>query len=70
MFGSTSIAAHLTRGVIAAALIAWAVLDQSSNPAFAVIAIVLALVAMRGCPMCWVLGLVETVGNRMRPFRG
>ena len=70
MFASTSIAAHLTRGVIAAALIAWAVLDQSSNPAFAVIAIVLALVAMRGCPMCWVLGLVETVGNRMRPFSG
>ena len=70
MFGSTSIAAHLTRGVIAAALIAWAVLDESSNPAVAVIAIVLALVAMRGCPMCWVLGLVETVGNRMRPFSG
>ena len=70
MFGSTSIAAHLTRGVIAAALIAWAVLDESSNPAFAVIAIVLAIVAMRGCPMCWVLGLVETVGNRMRPFSG
>jgi hypothetical protein len=70
MFGSTSIAAHLTRGVIAAALIAWAVLDQSSNPAFAVIAIALAIVAMRGCPMCWVLGLVETVGNRMRPFSG
>ena len=70
MFGSTSIAAHLTRGVIAAALIAWAVLDESSNPAFAVIAIVLAIVAMRGCPMCWVLGLVETVGNRMKPFSG
>lgn len=70
MFGSTSIAAHLTRGVIAAALIVWAVLDQSSNPAFAVIAIALAIVAMRGCPMCWVLGLVETVGNRMRPFSG
>ena len=70
MFASTSIAAHLTRGVIAAALIAWAVLHQSSDPAFAAIAIVLAIVAMRGCPMCWVLGLVETVGNRMRPFSG
>ena len=70
MFASTSIAAHLTRGVIAAALIAWAVLHQSSNPAFAVIAIVLAIVAMRGCPMCWALGLVETIGNRMRPFIG
>jgi len=70
MFASTSIAAHLTRGGIAAALIAWAVLRQSSNPAFAVIAIVLAIVAMRGCPMCWALGLVETIGNRMRPFIG
>ena len=70
MFGSTSIAAHLTRGVIAAALIGWVVIDQFSSPAFAVIAIALAIVAMRGCPMCWVLGLVETVGNRMRPFSG
>jgi len=35
-----------------------------------VIAIVLAVVAMRGCPMCWVLGLVETFGNRIRPFIG
>jgi len=70
MFASRSIAAHLTRGVVAAALSAWAVLHQSSNPAFAVIAIVLAVVAMRGCPMCWALGLVETLGNRIRPFNG
>jgi len=70
MFASRSIAAHLTRGVVAAALIAWAVLHQSSNPAFAVIAIVLAVAAMRGCPMCWALGLVETLGNRIRPFNG
>ena len=70
MFGSASITAHLARGVIAAVLIAWAVLGQSSSPAFAVIAIVLAIFAMRGCPMCWLLGLVETVGNRMRPFGG
>ena len=70
MFASRSIAAHLTRGVVAAALIGWAALHQSSNPAFAVIAIGLAVVAMRGCPMCWVLGLVETFGNRIRPFIG
>jgi len=70
MFASTSIAAHLTRGIVGAALIAWAVFHQSSNSALAVIAIVLALVAMRGCPMCWALGLVATIGNRMRPFVG
>jgi hypothetical protein len=70
MFASSSIAAHLTRGAVAAALIAWAALHQVSNPAFAVLAIVLAVVAMRGCPMCWALGLLETIGNRIRPFIG
>ena len=70
MFASRTVAAHLMRGGIAAALIAWALLHQSSNPVFAAIAGVLAVVAMRGCPMCWALGLVETIGNRMRPFIG
>jgi hypothetical protein len=65
MFASPTIFGHLMRGVIAAALIAWAL--HASDPAFAVIAIVLAIVAMRGCPMCWTLGLVETIGNRLRP---
>lgn len=70
MFASRSIAAHLARGGVAAALMALAALNQSSHPVLAVIAIVLAVVAMRGCPMCWVLGLVATLGNRLRPFIG
>ena len=59
MFGSKTIAAHLVRGVIAAGLIAWALLHQSSNPALAVVAGVLAVIAMRGCPLCWTMGLLE-----------
>ena len=66
MLASKTIAAHMVRGVIAAALITWAVLHQSSDPAFAVAAGVMAVVAMRGCPMCWMVGLVETIGERMR----
>jgi hypothetical protein len=66
MFASKTITAHLARGVIAAALIAWAVLHLSSNPAFAVAAGVVAVVAMRGCPLCWTVGLVETIGERIR----
>jgi len=65
MFASTTIAAHLLRGVVAAALIAWAFLHQSSNPAFAVAAGVLAVAAMRGCPLCWTLGLLETISERI-----
>jgi len=68
MFASRTVIGHLMRGGIAAALIAWALLDQASDPAFAVVAILLAVVAMRGCPLCWTLGLVETLGNRMKRF--
>jgi len=66
MFASKTVAAHLLRGVIAAALITWAVVHQSSHPAFAIAAGVLAIVAMRGCPLCWTLGLLETIGESIR----
>ena len=66
MFASKTIAAHMLRGVIAAALIAWAVLHQSSEPVFAAAAGVAAVVAMRGCPLCWTVGLVETIAERIR----
>jgi hypothetical protein len=66
MFASKTIAAHLLRGVLAAALITWALLHQSAYPAFAVAAAVLAVIVMRGCPLCWTLGLLETIGGRIR----
>jgi hypothetical protein len=65
MFASRTVVGHLMRGGIAAALMAWAL--QSSDSTVAALAIVLAVVAMRGCPLCWTLGLVETVSNRLRP---
>jgi len=64
MFASKTIAAHMVRGAIAAALIAWTLLHQSSEPALAVAAGLAALVAMRGCPLCWTVGLVETICER------
>lgn len=63
VFASRSIAAHLIRGAGAAALLIWAWLQQSANPLFAGVALVMALVAMRGCPTCWTLGLFETIAN-------
>jgi nicotinamide riboside transporter PnuC len=69
MFASRTIAAHLVRGVIAAALIAWALVHQSSDPVLAVAAGVLAVVAMRGCPLCWTIGLVETIGETIKGGR-
>jgi len=60
-FASTSLVRHLTRGFIGFGLIGSALaLTPSVGPA----ALLLAppgMVALRGCPMCWIAGLVETV---------
>jgi hypothetical protein len=69
MFASRTIAGHLTRGLIAAALIAWALGHQSTDPGFAAAAGIAALVAMRGCPLCWTMGLFETIGETVRVRR-
>jgi hypothetical protein len=62
-FGSRSVPRHVARGVLGFGLLiaAFALL-----PAFGPVSLVLApvgLLALRGCPMCWVLGLIETVSR-------
>jgi hypothetical protein len=60
----TRLTAHLVRGAIAAVLIAWALLFASTQPALAVVSGVMAVIAMRGCPACWMLGLWDTLTRR------
>ena len=62
-FGSASLSAHLMRGAAAAALLGWAIVDQAAHPWASLGAGVAALVALRGCPMCWTMGLVETLSQ-------
>ncbi len=64
MFASRTVVAHMVRGLIAATLIVCVLILQSTEPAFAVAAGVAAVVAMRGCPLCWALGLFETISGR------
>jgi hypothetical protein len=64
MFGSAFLGAHLMRGAAAAALLAWAIVHQTAHPWLSLVAGVAALVALRGCPMCWTVGLVETLTKR------
>jgi hypothetical protein len=58
---STSLARHLTRGAVGFGLI-------GSSPALALnvgptafLLLPLGLIALRGCPTCWIVGLVETI---------
>jgi hypothetical protein len=66
MFASKSVVAHIFRGVIAAALIVWALDNLSTEPIFALAAGAAAVVAMRGCPLCWTMGLFETISETLR----
>lgn len=66
MFGSRSVLAHLLRGAIAALLLWLGLGGTWGQPALAVAGIAGAVVAMRGCPMCWTIGLIETIAASWR----
>jgi hypothetical protein len=60
-FASPSIARHLTRGAIGFGLIG-AGLGLTSVLGPGALALAPAgLVALRGCPMCWTIGLIESL---------
>lgn len=67
MFCSTSVTQHILRGIAAALLIAGSVFLFRQNLGWLGLgAIAGALVLMRGCPMCWLAGLYETLANRRK----
>ncbi|MDH1932819.1 hypothetical protein [Pseudomonas sp. GD03696] len=63
MYRSTSVTAQLVRGVMAVASIAGGiVLSPHFWPAMGLFA--LAIYFMRGCPACWLVGLIEATRVR------
>jgi hypothetical protein len=70
LFATRTITGHLIRGAVAMALLTVAIQQQHTYPIAAVLAGIGALVAMRGCPVCWTIGLIETLRQRLsRPAR-
>ncbi|MFE5485777.1 hypothetical protein [Streptomyces sp. NPDC056527] len=62
-FASTSVPRHLARGAIGFGLIIGSIaLVPVVGPA-ALLAAPLALIAFRGCPTCWMVGLAQTVSR-------
>lgn len=64
MFCSTSIIQHVLRGIGALALLVCAALVFQAHPLWALLPLAGALLLMRGCPMCWLVGLFETIAQR------
>jgi hypothetical protein len=69
LFASASLGAHLARGAIAAALLAWAIPNQGAHPVASLAVGIAALIAVRGCPICWTVGLIETIAQRIAAAR-
>ncbi len=66
MFCSTSVSIHLLRGLAALTLIIGALHFSSYGTlglVFALLAFIGAILLLRGCPMCWLVGLIETLGQ-------
>lgn len=73
-FSSASLLAHLLRGAIGIAAIVPAVMlaqgSASLSGSLGSIGLgLVALVAFRGCPMCWTVGLFETAARSIRAQR-
>ena len=66
LFATQTLRGHLIRGAVALALLYMATGQQHVHPGWSVLAGLLALVAMRGCPACWTIGLIEAVRQRLQ----
>jgi hypothetical protein len=70
IFASKSLRVHLARGVLGfGALAAAAALARAQAGwalALALALLPLGFLALRGCPMCWTVGLIQTVAAKVR----
>lgn len=62
-FASASPARHLLRGALGFGLIAGALVLGVRFGPLSLVLLLPAMVALRGCPMCWLVGLLQTFSN-------
>lgn len=64
MFASRTITGHLARGTVGLSALGTAVALGPVHPLIALALVPVALIALRGCPACWTIGLIQTVAAR------
>lgn len=62
-FASESLPRHLIRGALGFGLIGAGLGLAAILSPFALLLAPAGLVALRGCPMCWTLGLIQTISE-------
>jgi len=58
---SHSLARHLARGAVGFGLIGAALALTSSAGAACLVLVLPGMIALRGCPTCWIVGLIQTI---------
>lgn len=64
-FGNRSLAVHLARGVAGAIALALALRGYGTVGWPALLLVGVTLWAFKGCPICWTIGLVETLAFKV-----
>ena len=67
MFASKTLSEHVLRGAIGIGALWYAVTIAETYPSLALG--VLVLLAFRGCPICWTIGLFETARQYASKYR-
>ena len=65
IFASRGLAEHIVRGVIGLVALQQAMALSATHPLQSLILAGTALLAFRGCPVCWTVGLFETLAHRV-----
>lgn len=63
-FGNASIAIHLLRGLLGILALLLAAWSYKWLGLFSLLFLPIALWALKGCPVCWTIGLFETLISR------
>jgi hypothetical protein len=66
MFASKTISGHLARGAVGVVTIGCALAGAEAHPWLPLAVLPITLLAFRGCPTCWTLGLMQTVVAKLR----
>lgn len=66
MFASRTLIEHLLRGAVGIGALWCAVTIAAIHPWGSLALGALVLLAFRGCPVCWTVGLIETLGQQWR----
>lgn len=69
LFATQTVPGHLLRGGVAFGLLYAAVSQQHAHPGWSIMMGLLAFIAMRGCPACWTIGLLEALKHAWRQDR-